>query len=70
MGNVSIPTDSLGPETARWIKPDLCGEHPTQANFSKVTVICPGTEKEDLCVRGGEERGFTATEFKVAQVEG
>ena len=28
------------------------------------------TEKEYLCVRGGEERGFTAAEFKTAQVEG
>ena len=28
------------------------------------------TEKEYLCVRNGEEKGFTATEFKVAQVEG
>ena len=28
------------------------------------------TEKEYLCVRGGEERGFTATEFKSAQCEG
>ena len=28
------------------------------------------TEKEYLCVRGGEERGFTAAEFKLAQVEG
>lgn len=28
------------------------------------------TEKEYLCVRDGEERGFTATEFKTAQAEG
>ena len=28
------------------------------------------TEKEYLCVRGGEERGFTAAEFKTAQKEG
>ena len=28
------------------------------------------TEKEYLCVRGGEERGFTAAEFKTAQAEG
>jgi hypothetical protein len=28
------------------------------------------TEKEYLCVRGGEERAFTAAEFKVAQSEG
>ena len=28
------------------------------------------TEKEYLCVRGGEERGFTASEYKVAQAEG
>lgn len=28
------------------------------------------TEKEYLCVRNGEERGFTATEFKTAQKEG
>ena len=28
------------------------------------------TEKEYLCVRDGEERGFTAAEFKLAQAEG
>ena len=28
------------------------------------------TEKEYLCVRNGEERGFTAAEFKEAQAEG
>mgnify|MGYP002595142014 FL=1 len=28
------------------------------------------TEKEYLCVRDGEERGFTAVEFKLAQAEG
>ena len=28
------------------------------------------TEKEYLCVRNGEERGFTAKEFKAAQTEG
>ena len=28
------------------------------------------TEKEYLCVRGGEERGFTASEYRTAQAEG
>ena len=28
------------------------------------------TEKEYLCIRDGEERGFTASEFKTAQTEG
>ena len=28
------------------------------------------TEKKYLCVRNGEEKGFTATEFKTAQVDG
>ena len=28
------------------------------------------TEKEYLCVRGGEERGFTSAEYKLAQKEG
>ncbi len=28
------------------------------------------TQKEYLCIRNGEERGFTAAEFKTAQVEG
>ena len=28
------------------------------------------TEKEYVCVRNGEERGFTATEFKAAQADG
>lgn len=28
------------------------------------------TEKEYLCVKGGEERGFTAVEFKAARNDG
>ena len=28
------------------------------------------TEKEYLCIKDGEEKGFTATEFKAAQKEG
>ena len=28
------------------------------------------TEKEYLCMRNGEERGFTAAEFRAAQNEG
>lgn len=28
------------------------------------------TEKEYLCVKDGEERGFTASEFKTAQADG
>lgn len=28
------------------------------------------TEKEYPCIRNGEERGFTATEFKLAQADG
>ena len=28
------------------------------------------TEKEYLCVKNGEERGFTAAEFKAAQADG
>lgn len=28
------------------------------------------TEKEYLCIRNGEEKGFTATEFKTAQIDG
>lgn len=28
------------------------------------------TQKEYLCVRNGEEKGFTASEFKAAQTEG
>lgn len=28
------------------------------------------TEKEYLCIRGGEERGFTASEYKKAQADG
>jgi len=44
IGNADLPADSLGPETARWITPGLCGILPVQANFSKVTVVCPGTK--------------------------
>ena len=28
------------------------------------------TEKEYLCIKNGEEKGFTATEFKAAQKDG
>ena len=56
--------------------PDPPGHNPHAHILLTVRPLNPGgtwqykTEKEYLCVRNGEERGFTATEFKEAQTEG
>ena len=56
--------------------PDPPGHNPHAHILLTVRPLNPDgtwqykTEKEYLCVRNGEERGFTAAEFKVAQAEG
>lgn len=55
---------------------DPPGHNPHAHILLTVRPLNPGgtwqykTEKEYLCVRDGEERGFTAAEFKEAQAEG
>ena len=56
--------------------PDPLGHNPHAHILLTVRPLNPDgtwqhkTEKEYLCVRNGEERGFTAAEFKTAQKEG
>lgn len=56
--------------------PDPPGHNPHAHILLTVRPLNPDgtwqykTEKEYLCVRNGEERGFTAAEFKEAQAEG
>lgn len=56
--------------------PDPPGHNPHAHILLTVRPLNPDgswqykTEKEYLCVRNGEERGFTASEFKAAQAEG
>ncbi len=56
--------------------PDPPGHNPHAHILLTVRPLNPDgtwqykTEKEYLCVRNGEERGFTAAEFKIAQKEG
>lgn len=56
--------------------PDPPGHNPHAHILLTVRPLNPDgtwqykTEKEYLCVRDGEERGFTAAEFKEAQAEG
>ena len=56
--------------------PDPPGHNPHAHILLTVRPLNPDgswqykTEKEYLCVRNGEERGFTAAEFKAAQAEG
>lgn len=56
--------------------PDPPGHNPHAHILLTVRPLNPDgtwqykTEKEYLCVRNGEERGFTAAEFKEAQVDG
>lgn len=56
--------------------PDPPGHNPHAHILLTVRPLNPDgtwqykTEKEYLCVRDGEERGFTAAEFKEAQIEG
>ena len=56
--------------------PDPPGHNPHAHILLTVRPLNPDgswqykTEKEYLCIRNGEERGFTASEFKTAQAEG
>lgn len=56
--------------------PDPPGHNPHAHILLTVRPLNPDgswqykTEKEYLCIRDGEERGFTAAEFKAAQAEG
>lgn len=56
--------------------PDPPGHNPHAHILLTVRPLNPDgswqykTEKEYLCIRNGEERGFTAAEFKAAQAEG
>lgn len=56
--------------------PDPPGHNPHAHILLTVRPLNPNgtwqykTEKEYLCIRDGEERGFTAAEFKAAQAEG
>lgn len=43
MGNPAIPSDSLGPETARRFQPHMYDIFAERSNFEKIAVICPGT---------------------------
>lgn len=42
IGNRDREVDSLGPETARRIRPNLCETFSFESVFEKVAVICPG----------------------------
>ena len=56
--------------------PDPTGHNPHAHILVTIRPLNPDgtwqykTEKEYLCVRNGEERGFTASEFKAAQADG
>lgn len=43
MGNPAMPSDSLGPETARRFQPHMYDIFTERSNFEKIAVICPGT---------------------------
>ena len=43
MGNPAMPSDSLGPETARRFQPHMYDIFTERSNFEKIAVVCPGT---------------------------
>ena len=43
MGNPTMPSDSLGPETARRFQPHMYDIFTERSNFEKIAVVCPGT---------------------------
>lgn len=43
MGNRAMPSDSLGPETARRFQPEMYRIFSPKSNFEKIAVVCPGT---------------------------
>lgn len=43
MGNQNVPSDCLGPETARRFQPHMYSFFTEKSNFKKIAVVCPGT---------------------------
>lgn len=43
MGNPDMPSDSLGPETAKRFQPHMYDIFVKRSNFDKISVVCPGT---------------------------
>lgn len=43
IGNQDMPSDCLGPETARRVQPQMYNVFSPKSNFEKIGVICPGT---------------------------
>ena len=43
MGNPDMPSDSLGPETAKRFQPHMYDIFAERSNFEKIAVVCPGT---------------------------
>lgn len=43
IGNRDMPSDSLGPETARRFRPQMYEASSLSSNFEKIAVICPDT---------------------------
>lgn len=43
MGNPDVPSDCLGPETARRFQPHMYDIFTERSNFEKIAVVCPGT---------------------------
>lgn len=46
MGYQAMPSDSLGPETARRFPPKMYRSFVEKSNFEKITVVCPGTSAQ------------------------
>lgn len=43
MGNQDVPSDCLGPETAKRFQPHMYDIFAERSNFEKIAVVCPGT---------------------------
>lgn len=43
MGNPDMPSDRLGPETAKRFQPHMYDIFAERSNFEKIAVVCPGT---------------------------
>ena len=43
MGSQDVPSDCLGPETARRFQPHMYDIFTERSNFEKIAVVCPGT---------------------------
>lgn len=46
VGNRDMPSDSLGPETARRFRPQMYEASSLSSNFEKIAVICPDTSAQ------------------------